>query len=100
MVVAHYKGEEITITTDKWETRQEACDDASESPAYTTEYSYWGAGYDGIEPNVSVTYTNTEETTPLDSSGLYYGIYKINGTTGKFSGIFDGNGVLNSTARC
>jgi hypothetical protein len=95
----YYKGEEITITGQAWETRVEACDDASEGVAYTTEYSWWG-GTDGIIPNVSVTYTDPQGTNVLDSQGLYYGVYKINDAAGKWSGQFNMDGIFINNERC
>jgi hypothetical protein len=95
----YYKGEEINITGQAWETRVEACDDASEGAAYTTEYSWWG-GTDGIIPNVSVTYTDPQGTNVLDSQGLYYGVYKINNAAGKWSGQFNFDGQFTNQERC
>jgi hypothetical protein len=96
----YYKGEEISITGQEWETRVDACDDASEGAAYTTEYAYWG-GTDGIIPNVSVTYTDPQGTNVLTNQpGYYYGVYKINGAAGKWSGQFNADGIFTNNERC
>lgn len=95
------KGVEITVSQDAWETRAEACSDTNEQPRYTTEFTYWGAGANGITPNSSVVYDNTEGTTPLSGDGGFYRkVTPINQATGFWSGQFDTNGIFTNEDRC
>jgi hypothetical protein len=95
----YYKGQEINIGGLAWDTSIEACDDASEGGAYTTDYPWWGAN-NGILGNISLVYSDSSGETLFDDGGQWRACYNINNDVGiKYTGRFE-NGIYIDPGRC
>ena len=95
----YYKGQAVSVGASSWSTPEDACDDATEGLATTTDWSYWGAT-DGIIPDLSLVYSDADGATLLDDQGNYRRCNSIdNAGTEAHYGIFS-DGVYTMVERC
>ena len=91
----YWKGVEVTISNVTNPDPGALCaDPGGEASAYSTEFSYWNPIYNGVRPDVTVVYTDSDGVTPLDDGGDYricYSVYQSLGfqVVGQFlDGLF------------
>ena len=91
----YWKGVEVGILTGTFGRPGDVCaDPGAEGVAYSTEFTYWGGGLNGIDPGLTVVYTDAKGTSLLDDGGDYRVCLTVNGLVGLYavgqfqSGIF------------
>ena len=95
----YYKGQEINIGGGSFDNSTEACDDASDGAAYTTDYPWWTAN-NGLIGGTSLVYFDSSGETLFDDGGQWRACYNINNDVGiKYTGRFE-NGLYLDSGRC
>jgi hypothetical protein len=79
----YWKGVSVGILAGTFERAGSVCaDPGAEDEAFSTEFTYWGGGYNGVEPGVTVVYTDAKGTNLLDDGGNYRVCLTVNGLVG------------------